>query len=194
MCRGVKPGSPVADASLGSSESRRAWLDLVHPDLRYPGTMRDISHISRLPGQVSDNVFSQSDAGWQYFFHREKPPYTITGKYLFFSADREALITIATRASEHGGFHQAKVIREGQQTGDYVLWLYFRDDSRKHELYRRYRNQPGIRYRYWKLDADTSSGKYSATFLDQLSPEARADFERGDCDEAEARLREEWEV
>jgi len=153
--------------------------------------MRDNNHPSQLPSKLSDNVFSRSDVGWQYFFHREPASYTITGKYLFFSVDRQALVTIATRAIEHGGFHYAKVILEGQQTNDYVLCLYYKDDSRKDELNRRYRNQAGIRYRYWKLDADTIAGKYSAAFLDQLSPEARADFERGDCDEAEDRLREE---
>jgi hypothetical protein len=81
---------------------------------------------------------------------------------------------------ETGGFHQAKTHMAGvtPPTGEYVLCLYYKDDSRKDELATKYRNRSELKYRYWKSDEDTLTGKYSKEFLDKLSPAERNLFQR----------------
>ena len=112
---------------------------------------------------------STSD-GWEHFLSEQPAPYEITGKYLFFSADREKLVDIARGEITNGGFHSAKVrLPESKVGGDYALCLYFADDRRKSSLARKYRHSPGVSYRYWKADADTYAGRYSPEFLEQLS-------------------------
>src|SRR5437016_813213 len=90
----------------------------------------------------------------------DPPPYTITGKYLFFSPNRKGLVTIALGEIGSGTFHLAKTQMRGEQKKygeDYVLCLYYRDDSRKRELADRYRHREDVRYRYWKSDEATRS-------------------------------------
>jgi hypothetical protein len=100
---------------------------------------------------------------WEHFIKRERPPYEMTGKYLFFSADRDQLEKIVIGELEHGGFHVGKIPLAGKNTGsDYVLCLYYKDNSRKHELATKYRNHQGIDYKYWKSDAATDRGEYAA--------------------------------
>jgi len=132
---------------------------------------------------VSENVNCFCDGYWERFERNELPPYEISGKYLFFSTEREALVKIAVGALECGGFHHAKIQMEGKtHSPDYVLCLYYKDDSRKHELARRYCNQQNVRYRYWKSDEDTHRGKYSEQFLKGLSPIARKLFQQDDTE------------
>jgi hypothetical protein len=129
------------------------------------------------PVKVSTNVVSFNDGYWQWFFRIQRPDYQITGKYLFFSTDREKLVKIAIEELENNGFHEAKINMEGKKFGrEYVLCLYYKDNSRKHELAKKYSNASGIKYRYWKSDIDTLSGKYSEEFLSRLSPEQRKRF------------------
>lgn len=59
---------------------------------------------------------------------------------------------------------------------DHVLCLYYKDDSRKHELAERNKQEYGVRYRYWKSDSDTLKGKYSKEFLDKLPENERKYF------------------
>lgn len=129
---------------------------------------------------VSDNVGSHCDGYWERFERNEPPPYEITGKYLFFSTEREVLVQIAVGALERGGFHRAKIQMEGKNfSADYVLCLYYKDDSRKGELARRYRSQQNVRYRYWKSDEDTRRGKYSDNFLKELPSALSRAFRQG---------------
>jgi hypothetical protein len=121
---------------------------------------------------VSKNVSSGCHGGWEHFRRTEKPPYEITGKYLFFSTDRSTLVKIAIEALENDGFHHAKITADKDSSSEYVLCLYDQDDSRKHELAGRYRNLPNLRFRYWKSNTDTHKGKYSKKFLDGISPKA----------------------
>src|SRR3989442_1056419 len=122
------------------------------------------------PIHLSENVIRLTDVYWQYLFRRNKPGYDISGKYLFFSEDRHRLVRIAVEEIENNGFHAAKVNMKGQNYGpEYVLCLYYEDDSRKKELAEKYSGVAGIRYRYWKSDQDTREGKYSEQFLSQLS-------------------------
>lgn len=114
---------------------------------------------------------------WIWLLSEEKPSYSITGKYLFFSEDRDKLLRIAANEIENHGFHIAKVnmrLLEGQT--DYVLCLYYKDDSRKHELAERNKKEYGVKYRYWKSDEATLKGQYSKEFLSKLPEPLRQHF------------------
>jgi len=55
---------------------------------------------------------------------------------------------------------------------DYVLCLYYSDDSRRGELATRVKTDYStfpVKYRYWKSDDDTRAGRYSEQFLSRLS-------------------------
>jgi hypothetical protein len=122
----------------------------------------------------SPNVVSNCDGYWEWFDRSDisTAPYEITGEYLFFSLNRDLLIEIAIKELEYGGFHHAKThMMEvvSPPSGEYVLCLYYKDDSRKHELAEKYRDRSELKYRYWKSDSDTFAGKYSKQFLDKLS-------------------------
>jgi hypothetical protein len=110
----------------------------------------------------------------------ETAPYKITGKYLFFSANRDLLVEIAVEELETGGFHQAKthIADVTPPTGEYVLCLYFKDNGRRDELAVKYQNRPELSYRYWKSNEDTRAGRYSKEFLEKLSPAERDHFQR----------------
>lgn len=126
---------------------------------------------------VSKNVSSYCSAAWEYFDRNEPLPYEITGKYMFFSEDRTMLKKIAIEELENGGFHSAKVRSEEMKFGrECVLCLFYKDDSRKLELARKYQGQEGITYRYWKNEEDTLQRNYSEEFLQQLTPDQRMLF------------------
>ena len=117
------------------------------------------------------------DGYWIWLLSEEKPDYQITGKYLFFSSDREKLIKIAKKEIKGHGFHRAKVnknLLEGQT--EHVLCLYYKDDSRKYELAERNKQEYGVKYRYWKSDVATLKGQYSKKFLEKLSKSDRRYF------------------
>jgi hypothetical protein len=128
------------------------------------------------------HVVSNNDGYWEWFERSDVPavPYEITGKYLFFSNNRDVLVEIATYEIENGGFHQAKTTMAGIDpiSGEYVLCLYYKDASRKYELAEKYRGRSELKYRYWKSDIATLAGKYSKQFLYQLSPEDKKRFQR----------------
>lgn len=136
--------------------------------------------------QVSEHAYSIEDGHWTWLRRVLPKSYSemlearkITGKYLFFSEDRNALIKIAIEELEKNGFYEAKVNNVGKNIGpEYVLCLYYKDDSRRQELARKYANSIGIKYRYWKSDQDTLSGKYSQEFLGKLTLEERKEFAR----------------
>ncbi|RLI39472.1 hypothetical protein DRO69_14250, partial [Candidatus Bathyarchaeota archaeon] len=95
----------------------------------------------------------------------------------FFSADKDKLIEIANNEIEKHGFHRAKVnmsLLKGQI--EHVLCLYYKDDSRKHELAERNKREYGVKYRYWKSDEATLKGQYSKEFLEKLSKSDRRYF------------------
>jgi len=117
------------------------------------------------------------DSYWIWLIGDEKPDYKITGKYLFFSPDKDKLIEVATNEIEKHGFHRAKVnmnLLKGQT--EHVLCLYYEDDSRKHELAERNKKEYDVRYRYWKSDEATLKGQYSKEFLEKLSESGRRYF------------------
>ena len=130
--------------------------------------------------RVINNLKSVEDFGkvkitfngyWIYFL---KPSMDergeITGKYLFFSNDDFRLYNIAIDEINSNGFYEAKVNSYllGHNS-EYVLCLYYTDDSRKYELARKYKPlETSVKYRYWKSNEDTLNGKYSKEFLDRL--------------------------
>jgi hypothetical protein len=117
------------------------------------------------------------DGYWIWFLSEERPSYTITGKYLFFCENKDKLIGIATNEIENHEFHKAKVnmnLIEGQN--EHVLCLYYKDDSRKHELAERNKQEYGVKYRYWKSDEATLKGQYSNEFLSKLPEFKRRRF------------------
>ncbi|MBN1245172.1 hypothetical protein JXA31_06225 [Candidatus Bathyarchaeota archaeon] len=96
---------------------------------------------------------------------------------MFFCDDKNTLIELAINEIQNHGFHHAKINDKllGGHT-EHVLCLYYKDDSRKHELAERNKQEYGVKYRYWKSDSDTLKGKYSKEFLDKLSEDARKYF------------------
>ena len=122
-------------------------------------------------------VISRETSGSWEWFTRGKPPYEITGKYLFFSTNRERLVEIATDELQNGGFHWAKIpIEGGNLSPEYVLCLYYSDAGRKFELAAKYHKESGLKYRYWKSDQATRSGEYSEEFMSQLPENLRLRF------------------
>jgi hypothetical protein len=116
------------------------------------------------------------DGYWNWFFGSNEPEYQITGKYLFFSTNKDKLIMIAMNEIKNHNFYEAKVNEElldGQI--EYVLCLYYKDDSRKYELANRNRDEYKEKYRYWKSDEATLRGEYSQKFLNKLKN--RTDYE-----------------
>ena len=131
------------------------------------------------PIKISKNILSFCDGYWEWFFHKQKQKYKITGKYLFFCEDREVLRKIAINEIENNGFHHAKVNMDGEKHGsDYVFCLYYEDDNRKKELAKKYKSNLKVKYRYWKSDENTLKGNYSEEFLNGLSPEERKQWTR----------------
>jgi hypothetical protein len=94
--------------------------------------------------------------------------------------NRDLLIEIAINELENNGFHYAKTPMSGitPASSEYVLCLYYKDDSRKHELAKKYRGRNDLKYRYWKSDSDTLAGKYSKQFLDKLSSNDQRIFQK----------------
>ena len=144
------------------STSNAAGQGDLWPDGPRHGDQREGQHGPEL-------VIDEHDDGhWVWLSCPEPPPYEVTGKYLFFSADREQLLELARYEIRYHGFHVAKVRTALKGQTDYVLCLYYADPSRKQALADRYGAQPGIRYRYWKSDEATLRGDYSAQHLAKL--------------------------
>jgi len=124
--------------------------------------------------KVSQNVVRADTKYWHVFFRFPYSNPKITGKYLFFSKLKKELEKIAIEEIENNNFFQAKINTDEHKKGDeYVLCLYYSDDSRKYELAKKYNDNKEIKYRYWKSNGDTIKGKYSEEFLDKLSDEER---------------------
>jgi len=133
---------------------------------------------------MTHEVFKINVGNWYYFMNKkylkhffktskggseDSNDFGITGKYLFFHEDPVILEKVARNEISNGGFDVAKINNKlvGNST-EHVLCLYYRDDSRKYELAKKYQENNGIKYRYWKSDEDTLKGKYSKEFLDKV--------------------------
>jgi hypothetical protein len=137
---------------------------------------------------IADKVLIFYEDGWHHLISVEmmrklrnedyEEYKDITGKYLFFSPDLPTLTKIGSREIIEHNFHVAKInSRLSGSNTEYVLCLYCKDDSRKHELANRCKTDcPGVKYRYWKSDESTRKGQYSQEFLSRLDPETRKRF------------------
>lgn len=124
--------------------------------------------------KISENVIRFDSEYWHYYYRFSNDKPVITGKYLFFSVDKKELEKIVVDELEKGGFQHGKINTDKHKKGEeYVLCLYYKDDSKKFELADKYRNNSKVKYRYWKSDTDTFKGKYSKQFLERLPPEER---------------------
>jgi hypothetical protein len=56
------------------------------------------------------------------------------------------------------------LLHPNQDQNNYVMRLYWSDNSRTDELKIRYGRLKGVQYRYWKSDEDTRKGKYSEQY------------------------------
>lgn len=116
----------------------------------------------------SDWKYFMSDDYFKQFYETSDESHGITGKYLFFHEDPKILEEVAREEIENNGFQVAK--RNTRLLGtstEYVLCLYYVDDSRKIELAKKYQEK-NVKYRYWKSDEDTRKGKYSKEFLERI--------------------------
>ena len=123
---------------------------------------------------ADDWKYFMSEKYLKWFYEQQKEgskssdDFEITGKYLFFHKNPEILTKVAKEEIVDNDFDVAKINNEllGTST-EYVLCLYYKDDSRKNELAKKYQEKNGIHYRYWKSDEDTRRGKYSKEFLER---------------------------
>ena len=128
--------------------------------------------ITETQTKVSNNVIRIDNEYWHYFIRVSKKKPNITGKYLFFSESKEELQKTTIDELENGGFFHAKINTDQHKEGDeYVLCLYYADDSRKLELADKYKSNQKVNYRYWKSDEDTSE-----QFLSKLSQKERKEW------------------
>jgi len=119
-------------------------------------------------------MITETGGGWIWFFSEEKCDYEIIGKYLFFCDDKNKLIKIAENEITNYHFHEAKVpeyLKEGLK--EYVLCLYYKDNSRNNELKKRNEEEYKVKFRNWKTDEATLKGQYSKEFLSKLSKSDR---------------------
>lgn len=117
-----------------------------------------------------ESILSFTDGHWEWFRRTESLPYEVSGKYLFFSAKRNLLAKIAKSELESGGFHLAKIPMKGKNiSAEYVPCLYYKDDTKKHELAKKYQMLKDVSYKYWKSDESTLQGEYSEQFLQSLA-------------------------
>jgi hypothetical protein len=120
--------------------------------------------------------------GWLFFYtfdgkYNINMRKRITGKYLLFSADLELLITIAKKEINDYGFNIAKVPIIDNKFGiDYVLCLYWNDNSRLNELQKRYLNIEKLSVVNWKTQDDSLQNKYSDRFLNSLTDKEKEIF------------------
>ena len=109
------------------------------------------------------------DNYWIRFGKREQSSSfsgTLAGKYLIFSKNQKLLLDICETEIKQHRFEVAKVSVIPRHN-EYVCCLYWDSDERKFELAQRYKNNPELKYRYWKSNADTRAGKYSDKFLNK---------------------------
>jgi len=128
--------------------------------------------------QRHEYFHSSFDDDWIYFRGDEDETYLASGKYLLFSADQEALFIIGSNEVTWGGFPLARITRRRGRQSDYVLELFYKDDSRHHKLLSKYSGIDYLKYRGWKSDEDTLDGKYSPPYLSRLPSGERREARR----------------
>ncbi len=124
------------------------------------------------------------DSAWSHLV-ADGPEDKMSGKYLFFSTDRSELIKIAEDEVANHGFFRAKISLSAAG-GEFVLCLYWINDSRKHELGKRHGINKKVKYRWWKSDAASRRGEYSDQYKASLDRKPQSEC-CGEEDEDEDR-------
>jgi hypothetical protein len=125
-----------------------------------------------VPNGFSDAITEIEEKEWHHYLKLKEIRPKIKGKYLFFSEFKEELEKIAINELERGEFLHAKINTDVYKAGkDYVLCLYYSDDSKKTELATKYKNNKKVAYRFWKSDNSTRQKIYSEEYLNKLSLE-----------------------
>ena len=103
---------------------------------------------------------------WIYLRNPDVEEKGVTGKYLFFSQDRELLLRLGITLLETYKLPAAKMPNKENQTGkDCVLCVY--DYTPRYKgLFKLY-DTPEIKYRYWKSDEQTNK-EYSQRLVDRM--------------------------
>ncbi|MFA5790730.1 MAG: hypothetical protein WC976_06690 [Caldisericia bacterium] len=88
---------------------------------------------------------------------------SVIGKYLWFSSNKKALMSMAEDILVKYGLLYAKVPQSDiARNNSFVLCIYDIGPKLKHELAKY--SDDVILYRYWKSEADTNAKKYSSSF------------------------------
>lgn len=105
---------------------------------------------------------------WTYIINDAIDGSPITGKYLFFSENRDLLIDLAKKILTKYGLIQAKVPIEGKNIGkDYVLCVYDESPRYKNEMKKYQDSVISCPNNNWKSDMKTLAGVYSNKFLEE---------------------------
>ncbi len=123
---------------------------------------------AEIPLAASHMIEIEDDGqAWIWIRDPSRPDHAMTGKYLFFSADREKLVEIARDEITNHGFIEAKVSRSLERSHtEYVLCLFDRAPSRVGEL--RDRHQSQVHCRGWKSNSATDRGVYSRKYVETM--------------------------
>lgn len=102
-------------------------------------------------------------SGWMHIYLsnlEENKSKVFSGKYLFFSNNKEILLSILEKEITEHDFVKGKIsLVNAKGDNSAVLCLYWYDDSRKEELSLRH-----ARKVMWKDDNDTDNNKYAKSF------------------------------
>lgn len=123
--------------------------------------------------ELTDKQTDFEEINWENWFvllnkKSNIKPDEISGKYLFFSQNKESLIKLAKELLIKYNLPQAKVPKNDAIGKDYVLCVYDIGPRFKQEM-KQFADEVLIKYRYWKSNADTAAGKYSEKFKRQLT-------------------------
>jgi|TARA_B100002003_G_C14135459_1_gene546048 protein-arginine kinase activator protein McsA len=99
---------------------------------------------------VTNNIISLKFSRWEWFEKQEIRTYQLKGKYVFFSTDRDQLVSIVLDELNNNNFHCGKIPLEGMNDGDYALCLYYENHYRNKELTKKYEGIENLRYIGWK--------------------------------------------
>lgn len=112
-----------------------------------------------------DKITSYSDGFWEWFHSLKTNGPICSGKYLFFSKDRDSLIKLLIEIFKKSKLAEAKIPLNGNQVGgEYVLCVYSESDKDMDKFKRLTNKYSNIKFRGWKSDEDTLKGKYSKIF------------------------------
>ena len=100
----------------------------------------------------TDDIVIEEGFAWTWIFYDDIEPFEVTGKYLFFSKDKSALIDLAKKLLLKYKLHSAKT-RGDEQTA-FVLCIYDKSPRYLKEMVGEY-DPLVITYCDWKSEKET---------------------------------------